>query len=319
MKKVIFDTDIGIDDAMALLFLHHARDAELQAVTTVAGNASIDDTTRNARYVCDRFTIDAPVHRGAAGSLGSALGEGFPDFVHGKNGLGNIEFAEPEHPEHKTSASDAIIEMAKAQPGELSIVAVGRLTNIAVALQQCHELPALLREIVVMGGVFMRNGQSGNVSPVAEANMAGDPMAADFVMGSGASVTIVGLDVTQLTTMDEAFVGQLAKTAGDSGAFIHHITRHYFDFYESIKKQRACPIHDSSAVAYLLRPDLYEIESGPVRVVDQGLALGQTIMGRDNARYQIDGWEGRSAVNACVNVDADAVKALYLSTLRSAR
>ncbi|MEM6301586.1 MAG: nucleoside hydrolase [Pseudomonadota bacterium] len=319
MKKVIFDTDIGIDDAMALLFLHNARDVELQAITTVAGNASIDDTTRNARYVCDRFAIEARVHRGASGSLGAALGDGFPDFVHGKNGLGDITFADPNHPEEKLPASDAIVEMAKSHPGELSVVAVGRLTNIARAIQKCPELPSLLRDIVVMGGVFMRNGQGGNVSPVAEANMAGDPAAADIVMGSGASVTIVGLDVTQLTIMDETFIAELAESAGDSGAFIHDITRHYFDFYQSIKKERACPIHDSSAVAYLLRPDLYEIDSGPVRVIDRGLAIGQTIMGRNNARYLSDGWEGRAAVNACVNVDAAAVKSLYLDTLRLAR
>lgn len=315
MKRVIFDTDIGIDDAMALLFLHYAPQLRIEAITTVSGNASIANTTRNACYVRERFGIDTRVFRGASASLGPALGQGHPDFVHGKNGLGDIVFAEPVQGAELQSAPEAIVELAEAYPGEISVVAVGRLSNIAKALDLCPRLPELLREVVVMGGVFMRRGHQGNVSPVAEANMAGDPTAADRVLGSGLTITVVGLDVTEETVMDEAFVASLRASAGDAGAFIYDITRFYFDFYEDINGQRSCPIHDSSAVAYLLAPEHYQVESGPTRVVTEGIAMGQTILGLHADRYATDAWLKRPDCRVCTAVNPEAVKNLYLQTL----
>lgn len=315
MKRVIFDTDIGIDDAMALLFLHYAPDVRIEAITTVSGNASIANTTRNACYVRQRFAIDAPVYRGASGARGPALGQGHPDFVHGKNGLGDIQFEEPVQGAELQTAAEAIVELAESYPGEITIVAVGRLSNLSKAMDLCPRLPELIKEVVVMGGVFMQRGHHGNVSPVAEANMAGDPSAADRVLGSALATTVVGLDVTEETIMDEAFISTLRESAGDAGAFIHDITRFYFDFYASINDRRACPIHDSSAVAYLLAPEHYKTVSAPVRVVCEGIAMGQTILGPHPDRYASDAWKNRPNVQVCVEVNPSAVKALYLDTL----
>lgn len=318
MKRVIFDTDIGIDDAMALLFLHHAPDVHLEAICTVAGNASLANVTRNALHVCERFAIDAPVYRGALGPMADALGKEHPDFVHGSNGLGNIEFADPLRAAAGDDAAAAIVDLARNNPGDISVVAVGRLTNLARALALCPELPGLLRELVVMGGVFLRRDHVGNVSPVAEANIAGDPTAADIVLGSGIATTIVGLDVTQETRMDEAFIDTLRREAGEAGAFIHAITRFYFDFYEGVNGARFCPIHDSSAVACLLAPQLYRRERGPVRVVRDGIAMGQTILGAHPERYASDAWLNRPACEVCVEVQPEGVRKLYLDTLRRA-
>ncbi|TCO75462.1 nucleoside hydrolase [Chromatocurvus halotolerans] len=314
-KRVIFDTDIGIDDAMALLFLHYSPDVELVAITSVAGNASIDDTTRNALHVKERFGIAAPVHRGAARASGPALGEGYPDFVHGRNGLGDLAFDEPALREDPLPAAEAIVALAMAHPGELSLVAVGRLTNIAAALALCPRLPQLLREVVVMGGVFGVDGQGGNVSPVAEANIAGDPAAADAVFVSGMPLTLVGLDVTAKTRMDESFIRQLRERAGDAGEFIYRTTRLYFDFYEQSDGSRDCPIHDSSAVACLLAPSLYRTRSRVVRVAIGGIAIGQTVAGEPGADYVSDAWREAPPLQICVDVDADAVRQLYLETL----
>jgi inosine-uridine nucleoside N-ribohydrolase len=300
---------------MALLFLHRAPGVSLEAITTVSGNASIADTTRNALYVAERFGIDAPVYRGASGPLGPALGSGFPDFVHGKNGLGDIPLSEPRRSAGSLPAAEAIVELAERHPGELSIVAVGRLTNLAKAMDLSPRLPGLLREVVVMGGLFGYRNHRGNVSPVAEANMAGDPLAADRVFGSGMNITIVGLDVTHETVMDEDFVGALVRSAGDAGAFIHDVTRHYFNFYESISGQRECPVHDSSAVAYLLRPQLYDCVRGPVRVVTDGVAMGQSILGEKPDAYVSDAWRDRPSCGVCRAVDGPAVIQLYLDTL----
>ncbi len=315
MKRVIFDTDIGIDDAMALLFLHGAPEAELAAITTVAGNASLDDVTRNALVVAERFGIDAPVFRGAAGPLGEALGEGYPDFVHGRNGLGDTPLPEPDRRAQDLPAAEAIVDLARRQPGQLSVVAVGRLTNLADALALEPALPELLKELVVMGGVFGFHGHRGNVSPVTEANFGGDPLAADRVLGAGIPTTVVGLDVTQETIMDEAFIDALAARAGDAGTFIHAITRHYFDFYESLGGGRQCPIHDSSAVACLLYPGLYTTATGPVRVVTEGVALGQGILGEHPERYLSDAWRDRPACRVAHSVDAAGVRERYLAAL----
>ena len=262
MKRVVFDTDIGIDDALALLFLHFSPDVELQAIVSGFGNASVDATTRNALFIKDKFGITAPVYRGAATAMGPALFDGYPDFVHGSNGLGNIAIGEVRSTEESLAGAAAIVECARRRPGEVSIVAVGRLTNVAAALELCPELPELVAELVVMGGVFGFNEHRGNVSPVAEANIAGDPQAADRVFTSGLRTTIVGLDVTQETIMDRDYFDLLRRSAGAAGQFIHDISRFYLAFHEQTTGRYACPVHDSSAVAFLLRPELFTTIDG---------------------------------------------------------
>jgi len=315
MKKVIFDTDIGIDDAMALLYLHYSPDIDLRAIVTGFGNASIEATTRNALYMKERFGIDVPVYRGAGQALGASLFEGYPDFVHGKNGLGDIELTEPKLQVEAVDGADAIVQIARNYPREISIVAVGRLTNLALALERCPELPELIREVVVMGGAFGFNGHRGNVSPVAEANIAGDPLAADRVFSSGLPTTIVGLDVTQETIADDLFFETLRSNAGGAGDFIFGISRCYRDFHERITGRHACPVHDSSAVACLLNPDLYDTMQAAVRVATEGVAIGQTICGDPAADYESKCWQGVPAVKICTGVRQRLVLESYLDTL----
>ena len=205
MRQVIFDTDIGIDDAMALLFLHFSAEVELRAIITGFGNASIENTTRNALYLKDRFSINTPVYKGAENAIGGRSSEAYPDFVHGKNGLGDVEIIDPTIDVEPVSGAQGIVDLVSAHPHEISIVAVGRMTNLAMALEIAPELPSLVREVVVMGGAFGFNGHRGNVSPVAEANIAGDPQAADSVFTSGMPISIVGLDVTQETILTSEF------------------------------------------------------------------------------------------------------------------
>jgi purine nucleosidase len=315
MKKVLFDTDIGIDDAMALLFLHYSPDVELKAIVSGFGNADIATTTRNALYMKELFGIDAPVYRGAGEPVGERLGSGYPDFVHGGNGLGDIEIKEPTTQAEALPGAEAIVEVVKSNPHEISIVAVGRLTNLALALDLCPELPSLVKEVVVMGGTFGHNGHSGNVSPVAEANISGDPQAADRVFTSNWPVTIVGLDVTHETIARDEFFEILRDTAGKAGDFIYRTSRFYLDFHEQISGAHECPVHDSNAVAYLLNPNLYETKTAAVRVVTEGIAIGQTIAGDPSADYESDAWKDRPACQICIGVDSEKVLALYADTL----
>jgi inosine-uridine nucleoside N-ribohydrolase len=297
------------------LFLHYSPDVVLRAIVTGFGNASVENTTRNALFIKERFGIDAPVYRGEAKPIGKRLGEGYPDFVHGSNGLGDIDFAEPGTKAESISGAEAIVEIVQKNPGNISIVAVGRLSNLARALDLCPELPVLVREVVVMGGAFGFNGHRGNVSPVAEANIAGDPQAADRVFSSGLAITVVGLDVTQETIADSSFFAELQANAGAAGELIFQMSRYYLDFHAAITGRAECPVHDSSAVAFLLNPFLYRTQAAVVRVVTDGIAIGQTIFSPPEANYDSSEWADKPVVRICTAVNADEVLGLYLQTL----
>lgn len=313
--KVIFDTDVGIDDAVALLLLEASPEVDLIGVVTGFGNASLAVTTRNALYMKERFGYAAPVFQGAADSLAERLGEGVPDFVHGKNGLGDIDLVEPTSSVEAMPGAEAIVALARKHPGEVTLVAVGRMTNVAQALALDAELPKLLKNIVIMGGVFGFNGQRGNVSPVTEANIGGDPLAADIVLGCGAEIVVVGLDVTNETIVDQAFFERLRDNAGDAGKLIHDSNQFYLQFHYDKSGVYECPVHDASAVAYLLRPDLFVTQTAVVRVVTEGIALGQTIHADPQPYYDIKAWHDRPTIEICTGVDASGVREFCESTL----
>jgi len=315
MKQVIFDTDIGIDDAMALLFLHYAPDVNIRAIVSGFGNASIENTTRNALHIKERFGIDAPVFRGAEEPFGAALGEGYPDFVHGMNGLGGIDIPDPVSAPDSLDGAQAIVDIVRDNPKQISIVAVGRMTNIAEALALEPELPELVGELIVMGGAFGFNGHRGNVSPVAEANIAGDPLAADIVFSCGMPTTIVGLDVTDEVIMSSAYIDALRDDAGAAGEFLHQISRFYLAFNERSTGRFECSTHDPSAVAYLLNPGIFETRQAAVRVVTEGIAIGQTVWSVPNPNYFTTAWKDIPVCNICTDVDSDALLSLYRETL----
>ena len=166
-----------------------------------------------------------------------------------------------------------------------------------------------------MGGTFGHNGHSGNVSPVAEANIAGDPQAADRVFTSDWPLAIVGIDVTHETIARTEFFESLRDTGGQAGDFIYRTSRFYLDFHEQVTGAYECPVHDSSAVAYLLNPSLYETKTAAVRVVTEGIAIGQTIAGDPGADFESDAWKDQPTCQICIGVDSEKVLALYAGTL----
>ena len=315
MHKVIFDTDPGVDDAMALLFLAASPEVDLLAITTTFGNGSIETTTRNALYLAERFGIDAPVGRGAGAPLAGVAGDP-PHFVHGRNGLGDVEL--PEQLSRQADPRPAyrlIIDLVRANPGDVEIVAVGRMTNLALALREDPGIASLVKQVVIMGGAFGINGVLGNVTPAAEANIWGDPLAADEVVAADWPLSMVGLDVTQKTHMPTPFLRALANEAGEAGRFIWEISRFYEAFHlaggiDSIY------VHDSSAVAYLLSPELFQVRRGAIRVVTEGLAFGQTIQRPEDRVFPPGAWDGRPEHLVCTDVDSEGLRRLYRSTLR---
>ena len=315
--KLLFDTDPGVDDAMALLFLHRHPRAQLLGITTVFGNAEVDITTRNALYLAERFGIDAPVARGAALPLVRPPRGAAPE-VHGDDGLGNLRG--PIAPTRRADPRPAhrlIIDTLRAHPHEVTLLAVGPLTNLALALAEDEAITGLVRQVVVMGGAFGTHGHGGNVSPVAEANIFSDPQAADAVFTAPWPVTLVGLDVTHEVLMDHAAFERLRDEGGDEGAFIWDCSRHYVDFYGRAVGVNGCFVHDASAVALALAPHLFTTRAGPVRVVAQGLAQGQTIQSVGSRHWsQGQAWHGVPDQQVCTAVDGAGVLELYLRTLR---
>lgn len=312
--KIIYDTDPGVDDAMALLLLARHQRVELIGVTTVFGNADIATTTRNALYLKQRLGFSAPVAQGAGAPLVGQPDDP-PTFVHGMNGLGDIDLPDITETADPRPAHQLIIDLVRANPGEVTIIAVGRMTNLERALREAPEIVGLVRQVVVMGGAFGRNGHTGNVTPVAEANIWGDPDAADIVFGAAWPVAIAGLDVTQQTIMTEAYLAELATAAGSDGAFVRAISAFYQNFHRASAGLDGFYVHDSSAVALALHPEFYRVETGAIRVVTEGIAVGQTIIKPDGRNYPPGAWDGRPSQSIAVAVDAEAVLRFYRSTL----
>ncbi len=315
-RKVIFDTDPGIDDAMALLFLANAPDIEIVGVTTGFGNGTVETTTRNALYICERFGIDAPIAKGADKPL---VGDPMPPPTdcHGNDALGNLPT--PPHTTrtpHDLPADAFIVQMAHRFPHQITVVTVARLTNLALALRRDPSIAGLIKEVIVMGGAFGHHGHSGNLTPVSETNIYGEPLAADEVLGADWPVTLVGLDVTQETIMPAAVLAKLGREGGAVGQFIAEIADFYLEFHRAYDGIDGLFIHDASAVAYLLAPSLFTTRSGPVRVVCDGIAVGQTIQSREGGKRPPRApWQNRPSQKVCIEVEADRLLDLFYRTI----
>ncbi len=320
-RKVIYDTDPGVDDAMALYFALAHPGIEVVGITTTFGNVSVEQAATNALYLTAIAGRAVPTTRGVA-TPWVKPGEAPPDFIHGADGLGNLpaRVATSNQLDPRSSAQ-FIVDMARAHPGEITLVAVGPLGNLSLALLLEPKLPALLREVIIMGGTV---AEPGNVSPVAEANIWNDPHAADRVFSTNWKLTMVGLDVTHRVVTELALFKKIAEhhrhVATDT---LHHAVAFYSTFYSGLHKHLAlkpgCFAHDLLAFIYLVSPGLFTLERGCVRVVTEGIAQGQTML---NRRAYIDypqaGWgQHLPMTDVCMAVNAAACLELFEATLMS--
>ncbi|MEO3712563.1 nucleoside hydrolase [Roseateles flavus] len=311
-RPVIFDTDPGIDDAMALWMLARHPGLDLRAITTVHGNAPVGTTTRNALALVDFFGLDVPVAAGADDALLPRTERFFPTQVHHEDGLGGgapLLPATRRQPDPRP-AWQLICDEINAAPGEITLVAVAPLTNLALALRHDPGIARKVREVVLMGGAFGLHGHGGNVTPVAEANIINDPEAADLVFTASWPVVTVGLDVTQQVVMPEALLQSLQGRRGPVGDFFWQITRHYQRYYDGRDAIGGLYAHDASAVVYCVAPEAFQLRRGPVRVALEGIARGQTI--QDHLGLHEDSpaspWRGCPDQQVCVGVDAQRVR-----------
>lgn len=317
-RQILIDTDPGVDDAMALLFLRALPAVRIAAITTVFGNADVGTTTRNACYLAERFSIDAPVIAGAGQPL-YVDRPAAPVHVHGRNGLGDADLhAESRRAPDPGLAHERIVELVRSRPHELTILAIGPLTNLALALRLDPGIAALVPQVVVMGGAFGWGGRRGNVSPVAEANMRHDPHAADEVLAASWPVTMVGLDVTSRCVLTTEDARRLAAQGGEAGQFLWDISRGYEAMYRTHDGLEGSCLHDVAAAAYVIAPEIFATSRGPIRVVTEGIAIGQTIQQPANGHsFPAGAWDHVPAQQACKDVDVTRLLRLYTDTLIS--
>lgn len=306
MKKVnvIFDTDPGIDDAMALLLLHALPSIDVRGISTVFGNASIEDCTRNALYICERFNLPYPVYKGAGVTFTGLVETEYPDFVHGADGLGDVGFPAPTRSAEAQAAVDYMIETLRATSEAIEILAVGRMTNLAEALRRAPDIAPLIHRIVMMGGAV---DVPGNVTPWAEANIYGDPEAAAFVFDSGVPVLMVGLDATLEHRMKTTSLMSLREKLGGAGEFLWQIKQCYLKFYADKGIYDGFPIHDSTAALAVTHPECFDIRQGHLVCETQGEQRGRTILTASQ--------EGPHTV--AMAADSEALTALFETAMQA--
>jgi inosine-uridine nucleoside N-ribohydrolase len=268
---VLLDCDPGHDDVMAILAA--AAHARLLGITTVAGNAALVHTTRNALATCELAGIDVPVHSGAAAPLAGPARDA--THVHGATGLEGVDVPTPRRAPAGDDAARYMAAAARATP-DVWIVAVGPLTNVARALQLDPDLAGQVAGIAVMGG-----GTFGNATAAAEFNIWADPEAADVVFRSGARIRMCGLDLTHQVCVDDALVERLGALATPIGAFTAAMLRHYRDRVHALVGLDLAALHDPCAVLAVTHPDLFAFGSHAVRVeLDGRHTRGMTVIDR---------------------------------------
>lgn len=303
VKRLIIDTDPGIDDAMAIFFALQSPEVEVEALTTVFGNVGVEQTTENALKVLEvAGRDDIPVVPGATNPLARAYrGRGYR--VHGQDGLGEMNLPPAKTQPLARRAAEYLVSRIMDSPGEITLAAVGPLTNLALAVSLEPRIAQNVREVVIMGGVV---AGPGNASPVAEANIHNDPDAARIVFHAGWPLTMVGLDVTRKTVMDPAYLARLKEANTPITDFISAATPCYLSYYRRELDMDGFYVHDSSAIAYVLDPSLFQTQKVYVDVeIGDGRSSGQTMA---DWRGQ---WEEPANVNACLAVDSARFLDMY--------
>lgn len=272
-SRVIIDTDTGVDDAFALLFAMRSPELKIEAITAVSGNVPLELTLPNAmRMVEIAGRTDIPVAAGAKVPLLRRLVTAA--YAHGNNGLGGAVFPEPKMKPAAESAAELICKIVRKYPGEVTLIPVGPLTNIAVALSSEPDLASMVRGIVLMGGSL----SGGNITPAAEFNIYVDPEAARMVFQSGIPITMVGLDVTRKTTLTDEHVKILQAAQNPVSQAAAKIARNAIDHNREQGFVVGPNMHDSLAVATFIDPSIVKLKDYYVDVEVAGeLTAGETL------------------------------------------
>lgn len=274
--RIILDCDPGIDDALAIAFAHGHPGIDLVGVTSVAGNVGLAKTTANALAVCEFIGAGGtPVTAGSAGPLLRPALDARQ--VHGDSGLGGAKLPAPVATPAPGHAIDYMIETVRSSPGEITLVATGPLTNVALAVRREPRLADWVRGFVIMGGSAGR----GNVTPAAEYNIWADPEAAAVVFRAGWTVTMLGLDVTLRTGASAAVLRRMSEL----GPLGTELLLPALEQYRSVREPSGPPVHDVCAVAWVAQPELFGLVPARVQVE----LTGQYTAGMTVTDFEIPG------------------------------
>jgi purine nucleosidase len=264
-RKIILDCDPGHDDAMAILLAEGSPQVELVGITTVAGNQTLDKTTLNARFVCTVAGItDVPICAGCSGPLVRPLVTAA--YVHGESGLDGTKFPEPTVGVAEEHAVDFIVRTVMESDGDITLVPVGPLTNIAMALRREPRIVEKVQEVVLMGGSTAR----GNHTPAAEFNIVVDPEAAAAVFSAPWPVTMVGLNLTHQAGATPEVVERIRSLGTPLAQTVVELMAFFRSTYRTAEGRPDPPIHDACAVARVARPELVQVEQAFVVVETKG-------------------------------------------------
>ncbi len=272
---VYLDCDPGIDDALAIGYLLAHQDVELALVGSVSGNTDAATAAANARDLLELFgRPDIPVAIGRTDFLTHPYSGGAP-HVHGDNGIGGVQLPTSSEPFATGSAAEELVALARSRPGEVHVLAIGPLTNLAVALELEPELPSLVARVVVMGGAALA---PGNVTVAAEANIHNDPEAAAAVFAAGWDVTIVPLDATMFQRFEQSDLDALLA-GGEGARVLGRMLDTYFAFYTQHFGRPSSALHDPLAAGVLTGEAVVSSASRVRVIVDttDGPGRGQTI------------------------------------------
>ena len=253
MKRVIIDTDPGIDDAAALFLALASPELSVEAITTVYGNGSVETCTQNTLRILNAAgRLEIPVYQGAARPLLRKPAPGWASQVHGPDALGSTNFPRPTgpYPVAGRPAAVEIIERVMASAEGITVLALGRMTNLALAMSLEPELARSVAQIIVMGGAV---AVPGNASPVASANLYEDPEAAYILYNSGAPLVQVGLDVCNQVEIDSSQLLQIEQTGTATTELLSAATPFLQSYYRSqglLRERDGVRYNDLSAVAY---------------------------------------------------------------------
>ncbi len=295
-KNIIIDTDPGQDDAVAIMMALGSPELEVLGITVVAGNVPLNLTARNTRIICELAgRTDIKIFAGADKPIrGDQV---TAEHAHGSSGLDGIELFEPSIPLQKMHATDFLLQTVSERPSKtVSLCPIGPLTNIALALKRKPEIGRRIEQIVMMGGGYFIQG---NVTPSAEFNIFADPEAAEIVFQSGIPITMLPLDVTHKVLANKRRLNCIKSINNSASDALAGMLSFYGRYNSKKYGEDGAPLHDPTAIAWLIDPDLFTGKFCNVEIeVNSSLTRGATV---------IDWWgvTGRKE-NATVINDVDA-------------
>lgn len=300
---VIIDTDPGVDDALAIMIAAASEKINLLGLTPVDGNVQAIHTHQNALNLVSFLGLDADVAEGSYDQLVYRFGR-YASSTHGETGMGGVELPKSDRKFHELRAWDYIYEKAKEYCGELVLIAIGPLTNVARTIIMHPDIKTMLKQIVMMGG----STEAGNVTPYAEFNFLVDPPAAKVVFESGIPLAMAGLNVTLKTGISFDFIAGLAKESNSKiGEMFDELVHGYSDVKINKEGERSSVVHDAIAVAYVIDPTKCETEEKRIEIQTERFLEGP--WGQSKV---VEGEPNCTVIN---DIDMDFYRELYRNTV----